>query len=93
MTSIVENAKMFRTTVCALALLSIIVAVAHGFATDSSSRRDVLVTRVDDYLARSVDNGFAGALLLAVGGKVVLSGGYGLADRAEGIPISPATVS
>ncbi len=62
---IVEKAMIFRTMVRALAILSIIVLVAHGFATDSSSRPDALVTRVDDYLARSLANGFAGAALLA----------------------------
>jgi CubicO group peptidase (beta-lactamase class C family) len=70
----------------------IIIVIPHAPATDSGSRGDPLATRVDDYLTRSVPNGFAGAVLLAKDGKVVLSKGYGLADREKGAPVRPSTV-
>ncbi len=52
----------------------------------------VMITRMDDYLSLSSRVGsFAGAALVARGGKVPLSQGYGLADRQRNIPNTPTT--
>jgi CubicO group peptidase (beta-lactamase class C family) len=40
---------------------------------------------------RAVDNGFAGAVLVAQGDEVTLSKGYGVADRDRGSAVTAAT--
>ncbi len=83
---------MLKFVTRAMLLASIVIVGLHAFAGDSNSDGDPLVTRVDDYLTRSVSNGLAGTLLLAKDGKVVLSKGYGLADRENGVPNDSSTV-
>ena len=50
------------------------------------------VTQVDEVLAQMARDGtFSGSALIAQDGVVYLSKGYGLADRAQGIPNTPQT--
>jgi CubicO group peptidase (beta-lactamase class C family) len=50
------------------------------------------VSQVDEMLAqRTRDGAFSGSVLIAQDGVVFLSKGYGLADRAQGIPNTPQT--
>jgi CubicO group peptidase (beta-lactamase class C family) len=49
--------------------------------------------RAAQYLSRLAAFGFSGAVLVAQDGKVVLEQGYGLANRARGVPYTPGTVS
>ena len=50
------------------------------------------VSIVDEKLAQlAVDGVFSGAVLIAQDDKVLLSQGYGLANRAQGIPNTPQT--
>jgi CubicO group peptidase (beta-lactamase class C family) len=50
------------------------------------------ITRVDNMLAQMTrDGNFTGSVLIAQDGKVLLSKGYGLADRMQGIPNTPKT--
>ncbi|TJY35956.1 serine hydrolase domain-containing protein [Pontimicrobium aquaticum] len=51
-----------------------------------------LFNKIDSYLEASVTNGFSGVVLVAKKGAVILSKGYGWADRENKIPNSPATV-
>lgn len=53
---------------------------------------DALAIRIDTFLSSSVFNGFSGSVLLAKDGKIILSKGYGWADRKMKIPNSPITV-
>jgi CubicO group peptidase (beta-lactamase class C family) len=49
-------------------------------------------TRVDDMLAEMARAGaFTGSVLIAQDGKVLLSKGFGLADRTQGVPNTPQT--
>ncbi|MCA9942888.1 MAG: beta-lactamase family protein [Anaerolineales bacterium] len=48
--------------------------------------------RLDDYLSRMTPFGFSGAMLLAKDGQIVLNKGYGLANRAKGLPNTAQTV-
>lgn len=48
--------------------------------------------RVDRLLSGLEAIGFSGAIVVEEGGRVVLRKGYGLADRAERLPYTPATV-
>jgi CubicO group peptidase (beta-lactamase class C family) len=50
------------------------------------------ITRVDELLTQMTKDGtFSGSVLIAQDGKVLLSKGYGLADRAQEIPNTPQT--
>ncbi len=48
--------------------------------------------QLNDYLTRAAALGFAGAVLVAKDGRVILHKGYGLGDRERGIPITTETV-
>ncbi len=58
----------------------------------SQNTNKVLVNKIDSYLEASAKNGFSGVVLVAKKGEVVLSKGYGWADRNNKIPNTPATV-
>src|SRR5262245_17585136 len=47
---------------------------------------------IDDYLTRCVPFGFSGSVLAVKGGAVVLSKGYGIADRVTGAACTPETI-
>jgi CubicO group peptidase (beta-lactamase class C family) len=47
---------------------------------------------LDESLRQAEARGFSGAVLVAKGGKVILSKGYGLADRSQGVRITENTV-
>jgi len=50
------------------------------------------INRLDAKLAQMTQDGtFSGSVLVALDGKVLLSKGYGLADRAQGIANTPQT--
>src|SRR4051794_2863418 len=48
--------------------------------------------KLDLFLTRLEGFGFAGSILVAKDGKVVLQKGYGLADREHGTPYAAVTV-
>jgi CubicO group peptidase (beta-lactamase class C family) len=48
--------------------------------------------KIDVYMDRMLLNGFSGALFVEKDGKILLSKGYGLADREQKIPITNETV-
>jgi CubicO group peptidase (beta-lactamase class C family) len=47
---------------------------------------------VDQYLQRMAAFGFSGAILVMQDGKILLEKGYGLADRARNVPVTPDTL-
>jgi len=51
-----------------------------------------LLNRIDSYLELSVTNGFSGAVLVSKKGEIILSKGYGWADRENKIPNSSSSV-
>ena len=61
-------------------------------STHSQTTNKELFNRVDSYLESSENNGFSGVVLVAKKGEIILSKGYGWADRENKIPNSPATV-
>ncbi len=48
--------------------------------------------KLDEYLTRLADLGFSGAVLVSTDGVIVLSKGYGLANREMGVAVTPETV-
>jgi CubicO group peptidase (beta-lactamase class C family) len=54
--------------------------------------RDGTLNKIDDELRGWVESrDFSGAALITVGGQPVFTGYYGLANRADGVPITPRT--
>lgn len=51
------------------------------------------IASIDQALTAAVSKGFGGAIIVEQGGKVLLSKGYGFADRERRIPFTPDTVS
>lgn len=58
----------------------------------SQNTNKELFNKIDSYLAVSVTNGFSGVVLVSKKGKIILSKGYGWADRENKIPNKPSTV-
>jgi CubicO group peptidase (beta-lactamase class C family) len=58
----------------------------------SQSTNKELFNRIDTYLESSLTNGFSGVVLVSKKGEIILSKGYGWADRKNKIPNSPSTV-
>lgn len=58
----------------------------------SQNTNKELFNRIDTYLESSVKNGFSGVVLVSKKGEIILSKGYGWADRKNKIPNSPSTV-
>lgn len=58
----------------------------------SQSTNKELFNRINTYLESSVKNGFSGAVLVSKKEEIILSKGYGWADRKNKIPNSPSTV-
>lgn len=58
----------------------------------SQNSNKKLFNKIDSYLESSVTNGFSGAVLVSKKGEIILSKGYGWADRKNKIPNSPSTV-
>jgi len=51
-----------------------------------------LGAQLDSALTAASGEGFSGVALVAKNGEIILSKGYGLANRAERIPMTPATI-
>jgi CubicO group peptidase (beta-lactamase class C family) len=74
--------------------LAAVSPVASGQAPipPDGTVRGSLGTRIDQHLNRAARFGFAGAVLIARDGEVILHKGYGLADREVAQPVTAETV-
>ena len=72
--------------------LFFILITLSTFSVFSQNTNKKLFNKIDAYLETSETNGFSGVVLVAKQGEVILSKGYGWADRKNKIPNSPATV-
>ncbi len=50
------------------------------------------IPNVERYLAKAVDHGYSGAVLIAHNGNVLLKKGYGLADSKNNVPFTADTI-
>src|SRR5688572_28264991 len=86
-----RQAKSVEALKRALAVLALsTVGVAQ--ASKEPQHAPDLAQRVDDYLQRCGAFGFSGSVLVAVDDGVVLSKGYGVADRKTGAPCTSETI-
>lgn len=74
------------TAICAA--LAFVLSSVHAQPTASEDRAQ----QIDAFMNGLVEQGYAGAVVVALGGQLVLSRGYGLADRAAAVPVTPDTV-
>lgn len=72
-----------------LSLLSLFNKIVRGQPKDTS---ETISTRIDRFLNKSVENGYSGSVLVAKKGEILLSKGYGWADREKKIPNQSSTV-
>lgn len=77
-----------RCFVSLLLLSSVLVSSSVAFASPAAGK---VASEIDDFFSRSATFGFSGSVLVAIHGEVVLSKGYGWADRAKQIPATPQT--
>jgi len=70
--------------------ISVIASIT--LKAQETQNKDDLKARIDTYLNASVVNGFSGAVLIAIKGDIILSKGYGLANKEQNVPNSPETV-
>jgi len=82
--------KKRRILIAVLVLLSVIPAFSRPEAEDKIEGEPGRT--LDRYMMRAEANGFAGAVLAARGGRILLAKGYGLADRENKIPETAETV-
>lgn len=83
--------RKIRWSVVAV-LLSVLSVAPGAFAAGPAAVQGVLGEKLDLYMTRLEGFGFAGALLVAKDGQVVLHKGYGLADRKSRAPFAAETV-
>ncbi|MBI3403855.1 MAG: serine hydrolase [Acidobacteria bacterium] len=81
----------FRKT-CALWIAFCLLA-ATAFAAPAETVQGDLGKKLDDYLTRLEQFGWSGSALVAKDGQILLSKGYGFANRAKKIPFTADTVS
>lgn len=75
-----------------LAIVSLLQLISIHVYAQSGAIPDAASLRIDEYLNQSVDNGYSGSVLVAKDGEIILSKGYGWADRKMKIPNWPGTV-
>ena len=81
--------SVFRCVVCAHALITLITA-ASAYATEIPDK--TLAARINTHIQPYVDGrNFSGAILIARGGRVLFSKGYGMANYELAVPNRPDT--
>lgn len=73
-----------------------IFALASACGAQQTGGADIvkppLGTQLDSTLTVAAREGFSGVALVAKNGEIILSKGYGMANRSERIPMTPATI-
>ena len=93
---ILSRTRLVRTSLLTIgSMLSIAASITSSAQTtvapDGTVRGD-LASRVDSHLTRAERFGFAGVVIVAKNGEVVLHKGYGLANRETGERVTGSTV-
>lgn len=75
-----------------LIILSLISLSHYNVRAQQRSNSATITNQIDNYLKNSVTNGYSGCILVAKEGEILLSKGYGWADRSKKILNKPSTV-
>jgi len=81
-----------RKILSCLLIISIFLIAIPSFCFSGNRNDDEIKAKIDEYMTLVEKNGFSGSLLVAKEGKIILSKGYGLADRKRNIPVTNQTV-
>lgn len=73
-------------------VLTVFGLVAVPTITNAQGSEPVLPEQIDSYLNALVEYGFSGAVLVAKDGEILLHEGYGLANDADQLAVTPDTV-
>ena len=82
-------------TIKALICVFLIIPTLDSFSQNTNKKftnKSQIADKIDSYLNASVTNGFSGAVLVSKKGEIILSKGYGWADRKNKIPNTSSTV-
>ncbi|MDX5583893.1 MAG: serine hydrolase [Aureibaculum sp.] len=74
-------------------LIILCISTLFNYSTQAQKNPNIVTVdnRIDNYLSNSVKSGYSGSVLVAKDGKVLLSKGYGFANRSKKIPNKPTT--
>ncbi|MBO0330850.1 serine hydrolase domain-containing protein [[Muricauda] lutisoli] len=75
-----------------LKVLFLLLTVGYTVLAQENLKYNTLEDKIDNYLSQSVVNGYSGSVLVVKKGEVILSKGYGWADRLKKVPNTPSTV-
>jgi len=78
-----------------LSIITLVIQIVFGVNTLLGQERqnhNELKAKIDTYLNSSVNNGYSGSILVAKKGDIILSKGYGWADRNNKILNTPSSV-
>ncbi len=80
-------------------ILVIIICICAASCSKNSYEEPIdtsldqaLAAKIDNYMMSGVEKGYAGTILIAKDGKIILSKGYGLANRENNIVNTPDTI-
>ena len=81
-----------RKTHLVLSIIGLVIlGIVKSYAQEKLNPKDAY-TKIDNYLNSSVINGYSGSVLVAIEGEILLSKGYGWANRSKKIGNTPSTV-
>ncbi len=75
-----------------ISLITFVLFLSGIFLICNAQNKNELHAKLDEYMIRVTKNGFSGALLVAKDDKIIVSKGYGLANRERNIPVTDQTV-
>lgn len=76
-----------------ISVLIFLFALSSQALSGSKSRlNDTTIKKIDNYLSKSVENGFSGAILVSENGMKQLNKGYGMADKEKRVFNSSLTI-
>ncbi|MFQ3172931.1 MAG: CubicO group peptidase (beta-lactamase class C family) [Flavobacterium sp.] len=84
-----------NSSIKALICVFLIIPTLDSFSQNTNkelNNKSQIADKIDSYLNASVTNGFSGAVLVSRKGEIILSKGYGWADRKNKIPNTSSTV-
>ncbi|MGH1365939.1 MAG: serine hydrolase [Calditrichia bacterium] len=82
----------FSKKTLTLIMTALFLAGAQLLSAKAASELDDVKNRIDGYLRAGTANGFSGAVLIAIKGKLIINKGYGIANKESGVLNTPNTV-
>jgi CubicO group peptidase (beta-lactamase class C family) len=85
--------RMFKRFLLSVFCAGLFVNLVTGQENEITGKiHGALAKKLDAHLSQLVGKGFSGAILVAKKDKILLTKGYGLADREKQIPVTTATI-